>query len=161
MNSDAGFLAGVALIVALIGAESALITTALVNRRERETARLERQERHKERLRSLYSEVMLAALRLMPDAFPLRLGSGAGRTTKDQIDVLGARLRLEKWREGDNVLEALIEVWRAATDWNEHEDEPERAEDLVDPMRRRVIKSLESLEDAMRANLGTSQLHDR
>jgi hypothetical protein len=161
VTSDAVFLAGVALIVALIGTESALITTVLVNRRERETGRQEREELHKERLRSLYSDVMLAALRLMPEAFPVRLGSGVDLTTKDQIDVLGARLRLEKWREGDHILEELIEVWRAANEWHDHKDDPERAKDLVDPLRRRVMKSLEGLEDAMRANLGTSPQRGR
>lgn len=145
---------GVALLVALIGVESALVTAALTNRRQREDREREREERHRERLRGIYSEVMLAALRIMPDEFHQRLGSGAGPTTKDEIDVLGSRLRLERWHEGDHILEELQEVWHAANAWNEHKYEPERAMDLVDPLRRRVMESMYSLEEEMRAALG-------
>lgn len=36
-----------------------------------------------------------------------------------------------------------------------HADEPERAADLTNPLRRRVREAFDSLEDEMRKNLGT------
>jgi N-glycosylase/DNA lyase len=142
---------GVSLLVALAGTATALITIILTSRREQAWRNEEREYRHKERLRSLYSDVM----RLMPNDFPIRLGSGVRETTKDEIDVLVSRLRLEQWHEGDHIVEQLQGVWRAAEQWNEHRDDPGRKMDLVDPMRRLVVTSIDSLEDAMRANLGT------
>ena len=144
---------GVTLLVALIGVETALITTVVNNKREREWRDREREERRVERLRSLYSDVMLAAPRLMPDEFHARLGSGAGATTRDEIDMLGARLRLERWEEGNYILEQLQDVWHVSNDWNEHRNEPERAMNLVDPLRLRMVGSLQTLEDEMRRNL--------
>lgn len=145
--NDALLGAAIAVAVAVISATSAFVTAAVVNRRERS-------ERHQDRLRALYADVMLAAMRLMPDAFPVRLGRGMGPTTKDEIDVLGSRLRLERWQEGDHILEELITFWRAVREWNAHANEPERKADVVDPLRRKVLKSFQSLEDEMRKNLG-------
>lgn len=141
--------AAAVIIAAAITAMSAIWVAIRSDRRDRE-------ERHKERLRSIYSEVMLAAVRLVPDELNARLGSGAGPTTSDQIDVLTSRLSLERWQEGDRIRDELKEVWRAAQEWRDHRDAPERNHTLSDPLRANVVESLDRLEDAMRANLGTS-----
>lgn len=135
---------------------AALITAASAVWVAVHRARHTRDERHQERLRSIYSDVMLAAMRLAPDELGVRLGAGALPTTHDQIDVLSARLSLERWHEGDRIRDELKEVWRAALAWQAHRDEPERAQTLSDPLRANLIKSLDRLEDAMRESLGTS-----
>lgn len=113
---------------------AALITAASAVWVAIHSARHARDERHRERLRSIYSDVMLAAMRLAPDELGVRLGAGALPTTHDQIDVLSARLSLERWHEGDRIRDELKEVWRAALAWQAHRDEPERTHTLSDPL---------------------------
>jgi hypothetical protein len=150
--NDTDAVIGVALLVALIGVASALVTAVLTIRWQRKERQHERVERHRERLRNIYSDVMLAALRIIPEEFNMRLGSGKA-TTKEEIDVLGARLRLERWHEGDHILEALQEVWHASNEWNKHAAEG-RVGGAYDPPHRRVMDSMDALEDEMRAALG-------
>lgn len=98
--SDAIFAGIVAVGVAALAGIAGYLTALRV----RESEQL---ERHRARLRSLYADVMLAALRIMPREFPVRLGSGLGPQANEEIDRLAARLRLERWHEGSHILEEL------------------------------------------------------
>jgi hypothetical protein len=145
------FVAGA--IAAVIGAVVAglfvLVGGSLVYSRERRL-------RRRERLRSLYGDVMLAALRLVPYEFGHRLSEDVGSTTAQQIDGLAARLRLEAWIDGDHVLEELQSVYHAVLEWERQKEQGARISDLMNPARQEVLRSLERVELAMRASLGTS-----
>ena len=91
-------------------------------------------------------------------SFHTSSGTGSVRTrpqtTREQIDGLSARLRLESWWDGDHILEELIEIYRAVEAWKEHAEHGGEIQNLMDPLRQQVLRSLQSLEDEIRKNLG-------
>lgn len=149
MDPTTGAVGATAIVLA------ALISAAAVVWRVRRVDGRDRDERHKERLRSIYADVMLAAIRLTPKELHLRVGSD-DQLTADDIDRLSARLSLEHWNEGDRVRDELKEVWRASQAWSEAAKHDSGTDEAREPIRRRLLEKLDALEDAMRAGLGTT-----
>jgi hypothetical protein len=123
---------------------------------------LGRDQARANRLRSLYADVLHAAIRLTPLSLQYRVGPEDMRPSDDELNMLRARLSVESAEDEDEVMQALSGVMIFSSvyagEYAHHKEDPSAVP--IDELRKeekRVRDNMDQLQQTVRRRLAAAE----